>query len=199
MDAFGGCSCLRQLEIPPSVTTIEAGAFYRCLGLTRVLIPSSVMTLMDAAFDDCTGLKELQIPASISNLTDSDVFHGVKKIERLTLLDVVVELRLDRSGLSAADCEGDRSRSRRAEVRPLHDHRHLKEKVLKLCISVSLDLTTLLGFRVWDGWFARVVCSALRGIDSSRFRMEKTDWPWGYPDSPSRRGMIDKIEDNSTF
>jgi hypothetical protein len=41
---------------------------------------------MDRAFDECTGLEELQIPANISNLRGSDVFHGVKKVERLTLL-----------------------------------------------------------------------------------------------------------------
>jgi hypothetical protein len=41
---------------------------------------------MDRAFFKCTGLKELKIPASISNLTGSDVFHGVKNVDRLTLL-----------------------------------------------------------------------------------------------------------------
>jgi hypothetical protein len=84
--AFDSCSCLKELDIPTGVTTIETGAFYRCSGLTRLHIPSSVMTLMDQAFCECVGLKELQIPASISNLTGSDRFHGVEKVERLTLL-----------------------------------------------------------------------------------------------------------------
>jgi hypothetical protein len=83
--AFASCLCLRELEIPPSVTTIETGAFYGCSGLTRLHIPASVMTLMDQAFYECTGIGELWIPASISNLTGSDVFHGVEKVERLTL------------------------------------------------------------------------------------------------------------------
>jgi hypothetical protein len=68
------------------VTTIETRAFCRCSGLTRLHVPSSVKTLGDQAFYECTGLKELQIPASISNLTGSDVFRGVKKVERLALL-----------------------------------------------------------------------------------------------------------------
>jgi hypothetical protein len=84
--AFDGCSCLRELEIPPSVTTIKTGAFSGCSGLTRLHIPSSVMTLMDLAFDDCSGIVELWIPASISNFTGSEVFRGVKNVERLTLL-----------------------------------------------------------------------------------------------------------------
>jgi hypothetical protein len=44
------------------------------------------MTLMDQAFYECKNLRELQIPASISTLTGSDVFYGVTKVERLTLL-----------------------------------------------------------------------------------------------------------------
>jgi hypothetical protein len=44
------------------------------------------MTLMDGAFYKCTGLEELQIPASISKWMDLNVFGGVKKVERLTLL-----------------------------------------------------------------------------------------------------------------
>jgi hypothetical protein len=54
--------------------------------LTRLHIPSSVKTLMDRSFYECTGIRELQMPASISNLTGSDAFHGVKKVECLTLL-----------------------------------------------------------------------------------------------------------------
>jgi hypothetical protein len=86
VQAFSQCSNLEQVEIPLSVTTIETGAFYGCSGLTRLHISSSVMTLMDLAFCVCTGLEELQMPASISNLTSGDVFYGVKKVERLTLL-----------------------------------------------------------------------------------------------------------------
>jgi hypothetical protein len=84
--AFDRCSCLEKVEIPPNVTTIETGAFSHYSGLTRLHIPSSVVTLMNRAFYECTGLEELQIPASISSSTGSDVFRGVRKVERLTLL-----------------------------------------------------------------------------------------------------------------
>jgi hypothetical protein len=77
---------LEKVEIPPSVTTIESGAFYGCSGLTRLHIPLSVKTLMELVFCECTGIMELQMPASISELIGTDVFHGVKKVERLTLL-----------------------------------------------------------------------------------------------------------------
>jgi hypothetical protein len=49
---------------------------------------------MDWAFCECTGLKELQIRASISNFTGSDVFHGVKHVERLTLLGSALSPRV---------------------------------------------------------------------------------------------------------
>jgi hypothetical protein len=139
---FNGCSCLEQLEIPPSVTTIETGAFMACSGLTRLHIPLSVKTLMDQAFDKCTGLKELQIPASICNLAGSDVFHGVKKVELLTLLGSTLSSRF------VANVKGcltpmaqviGPALAERAEARSLHDHRHVKEKVPKLCIFVWMS------------------------------------------------------------
>jgi hypothetical protein len=52
------------------------------------------MTLMDHAFNECTGLRELQIPASISNLTGSDVFYGVRKVERLALFGSTMSPRV---------------------------------------------------------------------------------------------------------
>lgn len=42
VDAFAGCTGLRDILIPDSVTTIKANAFYGCTGLTKIVIPASV-------------------------------------------------------------------------------------------------------------------------------------------------------------
>jgi hypothetical protein len=45
-----------------------------------------VTTIDVGAFSDCSGLTELSIPSSFSGLGDGDVFGGVTKIERVTVL-----------------------------------------------------------------------------------------------------------------
>ena len=45
-----------QYNIPDSVTSIEAGAFYKCSSLTSVTIPDSVTSIGDSAFRGCESL-----------------------------------------------------------------------------------------------------------------------------------------------
>ena len=63
--AFAGCSSLTSIEIPNSVTSIEAyydedvdvcdyyGAFEKCSSLTTIEIPNSVISIGNKAFYDC--------------------------------------------------------------------------------------------------------------------------------------------------
>ena len=60
--AFSGCSNLRSIEIPQSVTSICSGAFWRC-GLKTISLPSSLEYLASAAFAYCNDLKGIEIPA----------------------------------------------------------------------------------------------------------------------------------------
>ena len=50
-----------EFDVPDSVTSIGAYAFYRCSGLTSVTIPNSVTSIGWFAFTGCTGLRKVEI------------------------------------------------------------------------------------------------------------------------------------------
>ena len=53
-NAFWGCSSLRQINIPGSVTSIGYWAFFGCKSLQEITIPSSVRTIGTNPFVGCT-------------------------------------------------------------------------------------------------------------------------------------------------
>lgn len=51
--AFYGCTSLRSLVIPDSVTSIGDGAFQFCSALNDIVLPDSVTSIGDSAFRCC--------------------------------------------------------------------------------------------------------------------------------------------------
>ena len=50
--AFSGCTSLKSITIPDSVTSISYNAFYNCLNLTKVIIPKTVISIDKSAFNN---------------------------------------------------------------------------------------------------------------------------------------------------
>ena len=61
---FNGCSWLKGIEIPDSVTELKNSAFENCSSLGFVYIPSSVNLIGDYMFNGCSSLIEITIPSS---------------------------------------------------------------------------------------------------------------------------------------
>ena len=51
--AFGSCSSLETVLLPCSLTAIEPCTFYECRNLTEIVIPESVLSVGDFAFSRC--------------------------------------------------------------------------------------------------------------------------------------------------
>ena len=66
--AFYGCTALKSVTIPDSVTVIGDNAFSDCYGLTSVIIPDSVTYIADYAFVYCEGLTSIIIPNSVTSI-----------------------------------------------------------------------------------------------------------------------------------
>lgn len=58
-NAFGGCTSLKSITIPSSVTSIGRAAFQGCSALTSITIPSSVTSIGPDAFANCTSLNTI--------------------------------------------------------------------------------------------------------------------------------------------
>lgn len=59
--AFGGCSFIRHVTLPPYVNTIGKHAFYYCNWLREINIPASVINIGDGAFEDCASLAAIAV------------------------------------------------------------------------------------------------------------------------------------------
>ncbi len=67
VEAFAGCTGIKNLTIPNSVISIGQKAFYGCSGLTTVFVPSTVTSMGSSAFYNCTGLVKSAYPNTVTN------------------------------------------------------------------------------------------------------------------------------------
>ena len=66
--AFFGCSGLRSITLPSSITEIGDGAFRGCSGLTSLTLPVGITSIGEYAFCDCSGSTSLNLPAGITSI-----------------------------------------------------------------------------------------------------------------------------------
>ena len=86
-------------ELPSTLVSINANAFYQNKNLTRIAIPDSVLTIADSAFSE-TGLIEVKLPAAMETL-------GAKAFKNcISLKTVVLPYSLNSIGQDAfSGCE----------------------------------------------------------------------------------------------
>ena len=65
---FSGCSSLKNILIPSSVTRIGRAAFYQCKSFKEIIIPKSVQYIDRLAFIRCRNLKAVYIPDSVKRI-----------------------------------------------------------------------------------------------------------------------------------
>ena len=89
--AFEGCTSLKSITIPDSVTNIGMAAFEGCTSLKSITIPDSVTNIGIAAFKGCTSLKSITIPDSVTNIGMA-AFEGCTSLESITIPDSVTSI-----------------------------------------------------------------------------------------------------------
>ena len=90
---FSDCTALKSIEIPASVETIEAAAFFFCSSLATVTFEkgSQLKTIGGGyyyhyyygVFSDCTALKSIEIPASVETI-EATAFKGCSSLATVT-------------------------------------------------------------------------------------------------------------------
>ena len=86
-----GCTSIKSVIIPDSVTTIESYAFRGCSALTSVTIPDSVTYIDYSAFSGCSSLTSVTIPDSVTYI-GYYAFYGCKALTSVTIPDSVTSI-----------------------------------------------------------------------------------------------------------
>ena len=81
---FDGCSNLKSIKLPSSLTTIDTWAFYGCSNLTNVELPTSVTTIGSTVFYNCRSLSNITIPRYVSSI-GSGCFQGCSSLTQINV------------------------------------------------------------------------------------------------------------------
>ena len=84
IEAFRGCTSLKSINIPNSITYIGSYAFGGCNNLTSVTINNSITYISTGTFDGCSSLTSIEIPNSVTLIGDN-AFRGCSS---LTSIDI---------------------------------------------------------------------------------------------------------------
>lgn len=81
---FNNCGCLRSVSIPNSITAIVTSAFENCISLRSIIIPNSVTAIGKAAFLNCQGLMDIDIPKSVT-IIGFGAFSGCSNLKSISI------------------------------------------------------------------------------------------------------------------
>ena len=146
--AFSGCSSLTSVTIPDSVTSIGGSAFYKCSGLRSAEIPEGVTDIGSGTFSDCSSLTSVTIPDSVTSIGDS-AFSGCRSLNSVTIPKSVTSIGENAfdgcDGLAAVTFLGDAPEVAAADAdRPSF----LKDAVTLRCPAGASGWAT----PVWNGY-----------------------------------------------
>lgn len=84
---FNGCTVLRSIVIPGSVTRLRVGAFKGCTGLKELYVPGSIQCIETDCFDDCSSLESLTIEEGVQSLESA--FAHCSSLRKVILPDTL--------------------------------------------------------------------------------------------------------------
>jgi hypothetical protein len=83
-----------SLDIPETVTTINAFTFYQCSCITSLNIPGTVTSIKSSAFEDCDYLTSLTLNEGLQSIGGS-AFEGCKSLSTLTIPGTVNTIKVN--------------------------------------------------------------------------------------------------------
>ena len=69
--AFSGCTAIKNITLPQSLTAVGSYAFYNCNTLKNITIPSNVETIGNFAFYNCASMTSVTINKGIESIGES--------------------------------------------------------------------------------------------------------------------------------
>lgn len=69
--AYDNCGSLNSVKMPKNLEKIESWAFWGCGNLSSIEIPDKTREIGEEAFQNCAGLDSIEIPASVISIGNS--------------------------------------------------------------------------------------------------------------------------------
>ena len=89
--AFYGCTSLTDVTVGNSVETIGRSAFAGCTALKNVTFGSGLKTIKKEAFSGCTALKDFVLPSGVTVIGES-AFKSCESLTSVTIPDTMTEI-----------------------------------------------------------------------------------------------------------
>jgi len=80
-----------KVRVDPSVTSLDARAFYNWRYLQTIILPHTITTIGNWVFDGCSSLTEITLPNSITAI-GNNVFYGCTSLASITLPNSITTL-----------------------------------------------------------------------------------------------------------
>ena len=90
-NAFFRCKSLTSINIPDSVTSIEAWAFDSCHSLTSINIPDCVTSIENSTFSWCHSLRNINISDTVTRIGDN-AFSNCKSLKNINIPNGVTRI-----------------------------------------------------------------------------------------------------------
>ncbi|MGK0188604.1 MAG: hypothetical protein ACI9R3_004415, partial [Verrucomicrobiales bacterium] len=93
-EAFSECGWkagLKTIDIPGSVTSIGASAFFGCSTFTSMSIPGGVKSIEDGVFEQCSRLKSITIPSGVTSIEEKAFLECIR-LTSVTIPDSVTSI-----------------------------------------------------------------------------------------------------------
>ena len=89
-EAFGGCSRLRTVILPPNLPWIPRYCFLHCTRLTNIPIPNAVRVIAHCAFQQCWALQSIMLSENMTGI-GYDAYWGCKSLETVVIKSSTVQ------------------------------------------------------------------------------------------------------------
>lgn len=66
--SFSGCSALKSVKLPESLTLIGNSSFSNCSSLTEITIPENCLSLYQYMFSGCSSLQSVKLPSKLTSI-----------------------------------------------------------------------------------------------------------------------------------
>ena len=89
--AFSNCTLLESIKLPPTVVDIGYCAFNNCQSLESITLPSTLVEIGNESFQDCCNLREVELNEGLQKIGDR-AFHVCTSLESIALPSTLTDI-----------------------------------------------------------------------------------------------------------